>query len=203
MGIGLAVWYAVLVALAIRLGSRIRNGETTARTRTVLVATGAVIGLIYLTLLVIRFQYILMVFGLLAVLYVMYRAGDGVRVAAGVTALVVALFASTFLVLLASENNDEFGAFVPSARGERSRFWATWQVTFTLSPENRADAALAEVFGNGNPNNVMETIDSHPSYSEQQEAYSNAMNDLIRITETSWGKERTLAVAGVLRRRPR
>lgn len=198
IAIGLVAWYAVLVSLAVRLGASFWSGKST-YSGSALPAVGILASTAYVMLAVIRFQYALLVIGVLGVWYVMYRAGGRARVTSFFTSLSVVLILALFFGAVTLENGRELGAYSPSVRGERSRFWATWQVTFTLSPENQSKGALEDLYGDGNPYSIMSPIDSLPDYSDQQDAYSEALEALIDGSGTTWTKERVKSAIGVLR----
>ncbi|VAV92933.1 hypothetical protein MNBD_ACTINO02-2312 [hydrothermal vent metagenome] len=199
LAIGLVLWYAVLTAWILRLGFPTSGDEIDRRTQRTIVVVGALVGAIYLALLTVRFQYSLAVFGFVAALYSMYRSGSSGRTAAKVVGATVFVLASSFLLVASRENAQEVGPFFPTVRGERSQFWATWQVTFKLTPENRVTGGLTELFAEGNPYTIMGQIDALPTYAEQQTAYDSAINQLIDNAGTSFVKERTNAFIGVLR----
>jgi hypothetical protein len=199
IGVGLSLWYAALVAWALRLGVEARNGDQSdqRQSRMLILAASAAV-LVYLALVTIRFQYILMIFGVLAVLFVMYRAHEPLRRIAGIMLLVLLVIGSGFLALLSRETHDEYGVWVPSARSERVQYWATWQVTFRLAPENTSNPELEDLYANGNPNPLIGELDKRP-LAEQRVAYSNAMDRLITQSGSTWTAERFRAFLGVLR----
>ncbi|MCL1594893.1 MAG: hypothetical protein M3132_11145 [Actinomycetia bacterium] len=197
IAIGLVAWYAVLVALVVRLGSSSSDGVP-GYPRISLRAAGILASLVYVLLALIRFQYALLIIGVLGVWYVMYRAGGKVRTASIVTSVSVVLLLSLFFGAVTLENGRELGAFSPSARGERSRFWATWQVAFTLNPENRSNVVLAQFYGDGSPYTFMGSVDSLPSYADQQHAYAEAMEGVIDGMNTTWATQRLASAIGVL-----
>lgn len=199
LGVGLALWCAVLTAWIFRLHSRTTDGEANEHTERRIVAAGVLVAAICLVLAMIRFHYLLACLGLPAVLYAMYRTGAGARKAPWIVATIVFVLGSGFFFFASVENAREVGPFFPSVRGERSQFWAVWQITFTLTPENRAIPALTDLYADGDPYRVMSGIDALPDYDDQQAAYEEAIERLIDGSGTSLPTERLEAFAGVLR----
>lgn len=198
LAIGLALWYAVLTSWVIRLAAAPTGDTDSVRPGSRMMIAGASVGAIVVLLVTIRFQYVLMVFGLSAVLFVMHRVGKEVRTASYVIGVSVVLLISSFLVMTSRENAEEYGTFFPSVRGERSQFWAAWQAVFVVQPENRSNVELADLYADGNPYNIMGEIDSLPSYAQQRIQYDEAMDRLLVAAGTSWWSERTAAFLGVL-----
>lgn len=198
LAVGLALWYAVLTSWVIRLAATPTGDADSVRSGSRMIMAGASVGAIFVLLVTIRFQYVLLVFGLSAVLFVMHRVGKEARTASYVVGASVLLLVSSFLVMTSRENAEEYGAFFPSVRGERSQFWAAWQVIFVVKPENRSQVELADLYADGNPYNIMGEIDSLPSYAQQQVQYDEVMDRLLVAADTSWWNERTAAFLGVL-----
>lgn len=198
IGVGLALWYAVLVAWVLQRAAD-ESFVVDRRLETRMIIAGSAVGVIYLALATIRFHYILALVGLLAVLYVLYRTGRRARNASMAIAATLLVLGSSFLFFVSRENSQEVGPFFPSVRGERSQFWATWQVTFTLSPENQTNPALSDLYADGDPYKVMGGIDALPVYGDQQTAYTTAIERLIEDSGSSLLPERLKAAVGVLR----
>jgi hypothetical protein len=86
----------------------------------------------------------------------------------------------------------------PSARGERVQYWATWQVTFWLAPENASNPDLEDLYANGKSFPLIGQLDKMP-LAVQQATYRVAMDRLIAGSGTTWTAERLRAFLGVLR----
>lgn len=198
LAVGLALWYAALVAWTVqRLSDPTDDSETLVSHRW-FVAAGASAGVIFALLVAIRFQYILMNLGLLAVLYVLHRSGKKLRTASFLIGASIVIFVSLFLLATSRENSEEYGVFFPSVRGEKSQFWAVWHTTFELHPENATNPELLDLFDGGTPYAVMRDIERLPTYALQQARYAEAIEHMIDVSDLTWWKARKAAFFGVL-----
>jgi hypothetical protein len=199
LAIGLALWYAILLAWLIQIGMGMRKERLTQKIE-VEKATFILLGLaaVFLALVTVRFHFITLFLGLIVVLYVFSSNGHPLKKVTWVVGCVTVTLLLSFLLVAAKENFDEYGDFSPSVRGERSQFWSTWQVTFGLTTENRGNLEIEDLFANGNPYEVMGRIDAIATYSEQKEVYGEEMTRLIDSSGTTWLAERTKSFLGAI-----
>ena len=96
------------------------------------------------------------------------------------------VFAGCLSYGLSVENANEYDVFFPTVRGERSAYWATWSLVFTLNPENADDPDLHPFYDDGTPYTYMGEVDgSGLSYRDQRAAYDQAIDDLLRAAGLS------------------
>ncbi len=197
LGVGLILWYGLLVSWVVRMGSDLsENGGNSERKIYIL---GIVAAIIYLALVTLRSYFTLLGFGMLAVLYVIYNTGrKGHRIAIAILVALL-LLGSGYLALTSQENNTEYGVFLPAVLGERAQFWMSWQETFVLNPDLGENEQLADLYANGNPYTVMREIDSLPTYPDQRERYSEEITRMFEERQTSWTAERLYSMLGVYR----
>lgn len=198
LGVGLAVWYGIAVAVVVTRTPALMDGGGTVRRKRLVVAAGSLALVLFLALVTIRFHYVLTGLGVAAVI-VQLSWSRSTRRAGLVLGGILVVGGAAFLTLASLENADEYGTFFPAVRSERSQFWAVWTITFQDDPENQENASLSELFAGGSPYNVIREIDALPDYSDQQEAYRAAIKTLIDESGSTMMRERLASVLGVAR----
>lgn len=188
LGLPVAVLYGCVVAHVLRVADRSSVPK--------LLVTS--LGATYLLLVAIRFHFLVLGVPIVVVAYVLFRRGGdhrrwGIILVAGVTAAGLVM-----TVAMSIENQREFGVFSPSARGERSQFWAVWTDVFR-DPENAANPTLADLYSQGDPYVFMAAIDFGTStYPAQRRAYADAIDSLLEESGSSVAQHRLASTIGVL-----
>lgn len=182
---GLSVPLAVLLAIVFLGFAAKRTGwEESGRWR--LWASSGTVVLLAIWLFAIRFPFA--VFGLVPACVALISWKSTFRLPALCLLALYIVAAGSLTLALSIENADEYGVFFPTVRGERSAYWATWSLVFTVDAENRDDPALASFFDDGNPYEFMGKVDnSGIPYTEQRAVYRAAIDDLLAAADISPG----------------
>ncbi len=155
--------------------SRTRTADETSLTRVIAV----IAALLVVVLTLLKYQSIVFVLPLLAVLGFTYRRTDLRRFSLAVGVSVLAVLAAISLAQ-SLENQNEYDDFFPLTRGVRNAYWGTWQIVFAHHRENRTDPNLAEYFDGGTPwPFIREVEEVYETYPEQREAFEEAIDDML------------------------
>lgn len=145
----------------------------------------------------IRLQYALLGTAFVALLYTLARAGGWVRRLGLVLAIVALATGLAMVVPMSVENRNEFGVLMPSVRGERSAYWATWQTVFR-EPSARLDSRVIDLYADGDPYAFIREVESLPDYEEQKAAFTGAIDRMVEASGRSIAAQRFAAVRGVI-----
>lgn len=180
---GLSVPLAVLLAIVF-LGFAAKRTEWEESGRWRLWASSGTVVLLAIWLFAVRFPFA--VFGLVPVGVALISWKSTFRRPALCLLAAYIVAAGSLTLALSMENADEYGVFFPTVRGERSAYWATWSLVFTVDAENRDDPGLAAFFDDGNPYEFIGKVDnSGAPYTEQRAVYRAAIDDLLAAADIS------------------
>ena len=180
---GLSVPFAVLLAIVfLAFAAKRREWEESGRWR--LWASSGTVVLLAIWLFAIRFPFA--VFGLVPAGVALLSWKSSFRRPALSLLAVYIVAAGSLTLALSLENADEYGVLFPTVRGERSAYWATWSLVFTIDAENRDDPGLAAFFDDGNPYEFMGEVDNGGlPYTAQRAVYREAIDDLLAAADIS------------------
>lgn len=179
---GLSAPLAVLLAIVfLSFTAKRTQWERSARWR--LWASSAAVVLLAIWLFSIRFPFA--VFGLVPIGVALISWKSTFRVPALSLLAAYIVVAASLTLAMSAENGDEYGVFFPTVRGERSAYWATWSLVFTVDAENRDDPELAGFFDDGNPYRFIGQVDASGPYTDQRAVYRSAIDDLLMAADIS------------------
>jgi len=192
LAVPLTVLYACLVGHTTLVS---KKADEDVRLEAAWLAAGA--GALYVILVSIRFHYILLGTGILGCAFVLYRNGRRARGWAIRLTTAVALFGVGLLGVMSYENSTEYDTFLPSVRGERSAYWATWWVVFD-DPAVRSDPDLQDLYADGDPYAVIREVESGSDYTEQREDFNMAIGRLVEASGSTRNAQRMRSFLGAL-----
>lgn len=200
--LGLLMTHAALLLSGRGLPSKVRHptdsDQATLDHRSLrLIAVLTAVGVATLTLL--KYQSIVFILPLLAVLFAMHRMAELKRLSVIVAVAIVTVLSVTSLVQ-SLENGGENDDFFPLSRGVRNAYWGTFQNVFTLHPENRTSPDLEEFFDGGSPWPFIREVEStYQTYPEQREVFENAINAMLEAAGLDKREEQAKAVWASMR----
>jgi hypothetical protein len=195
LAVGLVLIYGLLVARAIGLLQN--EGAAQRESRVLLVRTTVLAAVVFVALVTVRFHYLTLGLGLAAILVLMLTSPRTRRIGVAVT-LGASLLGGSFLAAASLENRDEFDVAFPSVRGERSQYWALWNVVFSIRGTDPSPPDLQRLYGEGSPYTVMGENDALPTYHEQVAAYERDIEQLAQRSNTSIRDEQFASIRGAL-----